>query len=279
MFRTLVLIIILIVVASLANWFSQLSTVGETSEEKEETLAVDPQNATYIIEGNEFTLTGGKAEKEIVPGAASKIRINVFDAWSTKGDVNGDGLEDTVVLLTYNAGGSGTFYYVALALQKKQGYQGTNAVFIGDRIAPQVSEIKEGEIIINYADRYPWENFAARPSVGKSKYLFCENGELKEKQRETLSRETALNLAKEKWGDCISDICEELTVSVLDGKDGVWFVQAIYDGLKDDSVKAKKRINWAYYIEGSWQLEALVVDEQKCQLGRGHQDFSNEICL
>jgi hypothetical protein len=40
------------------------------------------------------------------------------------------------LLITHDPGGSGTFYYVAAAINVNKRYQGTNAVLLGDRIAP-----------------------------------------------------------------------------------------------------------------------------------------------
>ena len=80
------------------------------------------------------------------------------------------------------------------------------------------------------------------------------------------------------WGD-YGDDCEELIVSVLDGKDGVWFVQAIYNGLRDDSVYAQKKIAWAHYSNNAWEIGSEILEEYKCQPNRGHQDFSDELCL
>ncbi len=87
------------------------------------------------------------------------------------GDLNGDGVPDVAFIFTQSGGGSGTFYYVVAALKEVQGYQGTNAVLLGDRIAPQTTEIKDGQLIVNYADRKPNEPMTAQPSVGVSKYL------------------------------------------------------------------------------------------------------------
>lgn len=143
---------------------------------------VDARNATYIIEGKEFTLVNGKSEKEIAPGSASKIITQYFGN-EVKADFNGDGIEDVAVLLTQDSGGSGTFYYVAVALGLKDGYKGTNAIFLGDRIAPQTTEFQNGEIIVNYADRKPGEPMVAIPSVGVSKYVKVSDGSLAEVQK------------------------------------------------------------------------------------------------
>ena len=95
-------------------------------------------------------------------------------------DFNGDGLKDTAFILTQNSGGSGTFYYAVVALSSKGGCKGTNAILLGDRIAPQTTEFSNGKIIVNYADRKPTEPMSATPSVGVSKHLEVKGGSLVE---------------------------------------------------------------------------------------------------
>lgn len=140
----------------------------------------DPKNGTYTIENEKVTLASGKAEQSVTPDSSSKEITEYFGNVAT-GDVNGDGLPDKVFLLVQAGGGSGTFYYIAVALGAKSGgYTGTNAVFIGDRIAPQSTEINKGNIIVNYADRLPGEPFTAEPTIGMSKYFRVTNGVLAE---------------------------------------------------------------------------------------------------
>jgi hypothetical protein len=128
------------------------------------------KDATYVIEGKSVTLADGRAESEIAPGSASKLVTQYFGNEAT-GDLNGDGVPDVAFVLTQSGGGSGTFYYAVAAIGAGGGYRGTNAIFLGDRIAPQTTEIRNGEVIVNYADRKPGEPFSTRPSVGVSKYL------------------------------------------------------------------------------------------------------------
>ncbi|MDR3571687.1 MAG: hypothetical protein P4L81_05860 [Candidatus Pacebacteria bacterium] len=139
----------------------------------------DPKNATYTIEGTPVTLVNGTASEPAAPGSASQITTTYFGNEAT-GDLNGDGVPDVAFLLTQSGGGSGTFYYVVVALKTAQGYEGTNAVFLGDRIAPQTTEIRDGEVIVNYADRNPGEPMTAKPSLGVSKYLLIKNSMLVE---------------------------------------------------------------------------------------------------
>lgn len=140
---------------------TQVETVATTS----------PENATYLIDNEAYTLRGGKTEKEAAPNSAAKITTELFGA-PVYGDLNNDGIDDAAVLLVQNSGGSGTFYYAAVAVGSTTGsYSGTNAIFLGDRIAPQTTEIRNGVLIVNYADRKVGEPMSARPSVGVSKYI------------------------------------------------------------------------------------------------------------
>ena len=137
----------------------------------------DPLNATYQIEGTAVTLVNGKSEVEAVPGSATKIVDQVFGQ-PVLGDLNGDGAPDAGLILVDQPGGTGTFYYLAAAINKDGNYVGTNAILLGDRIAPQNIRIQNGALIANYADRKPDEPFSVQPSVGKSFYARVSGSQL-----------------------------------------------------------------------------------------------------
>lgn len=140
------------------------------------------KDATYVIEGQAIKLTAGFSEIEISADAESKLTTQHFGN-EAFGDLDGDGAEDAVFLLTQDGGGTGIFYYVVVALKKPDGYIGTNAVFLGDRIAPQTTEIRDGKIIVNYAERKEDEPMTAQPSIGVSKYLMITDGILEETEK------------------------------------------------------------------------------------------------
>lgn len=144
------------------------TTQEETGLSPEKNM--NPKNATYTIEGVQVTLTNGSAIKD---GTTVRYFGN-----ETRADFDGDGKEDTAFLLTTSGAGTGTFYYLAVALDKDNGYLGTNTLFIGDRISPQTTEFKNGEIIVNYADRNPGEPMVTKPSLGVSRYFALANGSL-----------------------------------------------------------------------------------------------------
>jgi hypothetical protein len=142
-------------------------------------LAPDPLNATYMIEDRKIPLVNGRCEMEAAPNAATKIRTAVFGQM-VYGDIDGEGGADAALFLTHDSGGSGTFYYIAAALDAGGGFRGTNAVLIGDRIAPNTIGVRSGMVVVNYADRRPEEPLSVSPSVDRSKYLILKNDQLTE---------------------------------------------------------------------------------------------------
>lgn len=137
-------------------------------------FAADYKSAPFMIEGTAVTLVNGVAETEATPGSAKVVTRYFGNDLTT--DLNGDGREDVVFLLTQNSGGSGTFFYVVGAVAREHGYAGTDGYLLGDRIAPQNITVSQNPrhkrvIVVNYADRAPGEPMTAQPSVGKSAYL------------------------------------------------------------------------------------------------------------
>jgi hypothetical protein len=141
-----------------------------TTTTPEKQVSFDPKNAVYEIDGKTVQLVNGIFETVAAPGSASKVTIRYFGN-DARGDLNGDGQEDVAFLITKDAGGSGLFYYVVVALKTPTGYKTTNAFLIGDRIAPQSTNIIGRELHVNYSDRKPGEPMTTQPSVGVVKLL------------------------------------------------------------------------------------------------------------
>jgi heat shock protein HslJ len=123
-----------------------------------------------LVEGKEVALQEGVADVAVVPGSASVETYRIFGE-PVYGELSADGVMDAVYYLTKETGGSGTFFYAVFALGSESGYVGKEAVFLGDRIAPQNINIIEGDAVANFAERAPGESFAVPPSIGKSVYL------------------------------------------------------------------------------------------------------------
>lgn len=139
--------------------------------------ASDPLNAAYMIEGREIRLQNGRSEVAAGPNSATKIRTFVSGD-VIEGDLDSDGDEDAALILVHDPGGSGTFYYVAVAENLNGRYRGTNAVLLGDRIAPMDLQIRNGVVIARYATRGSHEPMSTAPSVEAFLYLAFEEGKL-----------------------------------------------------------------------------------------------------
>ncbi len=168
-----ILVLVLIIVVGALIVFSNTSKKEAPVVVKSETAS--PKNSTYIIDGQLVTLVDGVSSMPAAPNSELKITTNYFGNEVTH-DFDGDGRMDTAFIITQNPGGSGTFYYVVVALNKINGYVGSQAYLLGDRIAPQTTKMSENPatpdvIVVNFADRKPSESFAVPPSVGKSIWL------------------------------------------------------------------------------------------------------------
>lgn len=169
--------IFLIVLAVLIGGFFALNSYIY-KEKQGEGLPKDFRDITFWVSGEPVTLVNGVAQAQTALGGASITTIRYFGNEVTH-DIDGDGVEDVVFLITQETGGSGTFFYVVGALKRDEGYIGTRAVYIGDRIAPQNITKGEGrQIIVNYADRAPGKPFTTPPSIGKSLYLLLDTTNL-----------------------------------------------------------------------------------------------------
>jgi hypothetical protein len=132
---------------------------------------IDFLNATYEIDGKSVALKAGSNETD-------GTDTEVFLSNGSAGDLNGDGIPDTIFLLTQQTGGSGTFYYAAAALNTYTGSEGLNAILLGDRITPVGTEFKDGAIVVKYLDRKPDEPMTAAPSVLVTENFKFLNGQL-----------------------------------------------------------------------------------------------------
>ena len=136
-----------------------------------------PLNATYTIDGSTFQLRNGTFSRPAAPDSAARETITVFDA-PVFGLLDGDQETDAAVILVYEGGGSGRFYYLAAAINGPGGYRGTNALFLGDRVIPQAAQIRNRAIVTAIKDRRPSEPFASAPTVDVTRYAIVSDNRL-----------------------------------------------------------------------------------------------------
>lgn len=171
------IIFALVVIAVLVGGFFAFNSY--IYNEKQADTALDYKNAVYVIDGEVVQLVDGVAEMDSVgspqAGTASKTVTRIFGN-ELFTDLDGDGDDDVAFVLTQTAGASGTFFYAVAALNTENGYVGSDGYLLGDRIAPQSTNVSQNPrhkyvVVFNYADRAEGEPMVATPSVGKSVYL------------------------------------------------------------------------------------------------------------
>ena len=172
--KTIVYITIVIVVG-IALYFG---LVGDLLVDGQ--AAFDARNSSFKVEGVPVTLVDGVAVTELASMPGVSITTRYFGN-GVSHDLDDDGREDAVFLVTQGGGGSGTFFYVVAVLNTANGYVGSGSYLLGDRIAPQSTNIDEGVtaqgtmrknvIVVNYAVRGPEDPMTTAPSVGKSVWL------------------------------------------------------------------------------------------------------------
>jgi heat shock protein HslJ len=148
-------------------------STNKSTESTSAVVALDPKNMSYTIENDVFTLVNGVAKNSSANKSAPSPTLQLFGE-PVYGDLNTDGKNDAAVLLVHNPGGSGTFYYAVLILSSAASYNVTNALLLGDRIAPQTVNIIDSRAVYNYAERKANEPMTTQPSVGRSMYVHID---------------------------------------------------------------------------------------------------------
>lgn len=113
-------------------------------------------NTTFPdIDGASVTFTNGRWQgKPYVEGGASAPSAGLVEDFAVSGDIDGDGQQETVVLLWSSSGGSGTFNYVAVMGRDRDGnVMNIGTLPLGDRVQVISAEIAEGQVrfLVNQA--------------------------------------------------------------------------------------------------------------------------------
>jgi len=136
---------------------TSLSTIAASAPPTDAELA----NASYIgIEDQAITLTDGQwLGQPFSPDGASRPAAGLVEQFRLSGDLDGDGNNETVVLLWSSGGGTGTFSHIAV-MQRKDGQQGDGLVnldttMIGDRVQVRAGHIADRHIVLDLVQSGP----------------------------------------------------------------------------------------------------------------------------
>jgi len=102
------------------------------------------------IEDHPITLKDGSYEgAPYQAGGAARPRVTLVRELSASGDLNGDGEEETAVLLAQSSGGSGVFTYVAVVVSRGGHFQNIGSYRLGDRVQIRKLAIEEQSVIVD----------------------------------------------------------------------------------------------------------------------------------
>jgi len=102
-------------------------------------------------------LVGGTYSEEAAPGSATKTNVSLTDRLAF-GQL-GDGQEAAAVILVTDPGGSGTFYDLAVVVERDGALVNVATAFLGDRVKIGSLAIHDGEIVIDMITQGPGDPF------------------------------------------------------------------------------------------------------------------------
>ncbi len=131
---------------------------------EEEAAHNTPAFATYTIEGNQFTLRDGIASHTSILNSAVGETVALMGE-PTVVDVTGDGNKDAIVILKHEPGGTGSFYYVAVAFRQDDTYVTSSAILLGDRVVISGVDTTGEGFNVRYLDRRLDQDFSVQPTI------------------------------------------------------------------------------------------------------------------
>jgi uncharacterized protein/heat shock protein HslJ len=157
--------------------------------------------ATYRgIEEEPVTLIDGHWEGEpALEGGASVPRVDLAPGFRVTGDLDSDGGDEAVALLSYNFGGSGVFSYLAVVGHGAGGgVENLATTEIGDRVQLRSATIEGGVLTIETVESGPGDG-ACCPGQMRRRTFALADSELSEQSNEDLGRLSLAALEGVTW--------------------------------------------------------------------------------
>jgi len=96
------------------------------------------------------TLKNGRwAGDPPLAGAASRPIVELADSFRVVGDLDGDGTDEAVVRLTYSAGGSATWSFLAVVARDSGALRNVATTALGDRVQVRSARIDGGRLLVS----------------------------------------------------------------------------------------------------------------------------------
>jgi len=157
-------------------------------------------NMSYAgINRDTVTLEDGRWEgKPFVEGGASRPAVGLVSNFRLTGDLDGDGVDEVIVLLWESSGGSGTFSYVAAAGRRDGKPVNLGTALIGDRVQLRTGQIQDGMIKLDVVQQGP-DDAACCPSQNTSRYWTLGTDGLHEGEAQVTGTATLQDIMGKEW--------------------------------------------------------------------------------
>ncbi len=160
----------------------------------------DAAGATYLgIYEEPVTLQGGiYVGPPPAPGAASRPRVELVRHFLEPGDLNGDGIEEAIVLLSESSGGSGTQLYLAVLGRSDDGIINLGTALVGDRVQVRAARVSDGSVELDVIQVGP-DDAACCPSEKATRKWTFKKDVLEETGSDVTGRLSLADLVGPEW--------------------------------------------------------------------------------
>ena len=158
-----------------------------TAEAAQSGITVDAlENTEYQSEWTKdktAPLSGGQYSEDIVPGAATKIKVMLNDRMAF--GYTSDGKPFAAVILITDPGGSGTFYDLATVVEQDGSLINTTTLNLGDRLQIRSLAVEDGQIVLEAVTHGPNDPMCCPTQLVRNTYAM-KDGALVEIESEVL---------------------------------------------------------------------------------------------
>jgi heat shock protein HslJ len=160
------------------------------------------QNMRYTGLGGALgavTLTGGHWSGAPTPAGAASVAVVTLDAdFRLAGDLDGDGVDDAVVLLTHSPGGTAAWSYLAVVARAEGAVRNIATVALGDRVQIRSAHIADGTLSVSTVRTGPNDAACCPGELGEQQWAFV-GGRLVPQGNFTAGRLSLTTLAGRTW--------------------------------------------------------------------------------
>ena len=167
------------------DWYGKrlqcLSAAGQAKKVSDDSASLEGlHNASYQgFDGvsDSITLHDGQWQGEpYVEGGAVVAHARIVGELLARGDLDGDGLEESVVLINFAPGGTGEFLYLAVVQKRKGSLENIATTLVGDRPRVRSLAIKEKKIFLELVQAGAKDPLCCPGDVVTRQWTFDQRG-------------------------------------------------------------------------------------------------------